>query len=91
MQVQIQLAIEKGRHQNIARQERFCNKCTMNVLETEYHYLLVCPKFYNLRTKYIKKILLYMANHTQTNTTSIISIEYNCSKCIEIYILCQYN
>ena len=49
------LAIEKGRHQNIARQERVYNNCTMNVLETEYHYLLICPKFYNLRTKYIKK------------------------------------
>ena len=55
MQVQIHLAIEKGRHQNIARQERVCNNCTMNVLETEYHYLLICPNFYNLRTKYIKK------------------------------------
>ena len=44
MQVQIHLAIEKGRHQNIARQERVYNNCTMNVLETEYHYLLICPK-----------------------------------------------
>jgi len=49
------LAIEKGRHQNIARQERVCNNCTMNILETEYHYLLTCSKCYNLRTKYIKK------------------------------------
>ena len=48
-------------------------------LETEYHYLLICPKCHNLRTKYIKKLLLYMAYPTQTNTTSIISIEYNCS------------
>ena len=64
------LAIEKGRHQNIARQERVCNNCTMSVLETEYHYLL-CPKCYNLRTKYIKTILLYMAYPTQTNTSSI--------------------
>ena len=36
------LAIEKGRHQNIARQERVCSNCTMIVLETEYHYLLIC-------------------------------------------------
>ena len=71
MQVQIHLAIEKGPHQNIARQERFCNKCTMNVLETEYQYLLICPKFYSLRTKYIF-FLLYMAYPTQTNTSSII-------------------
>jgi len=27
-------------HQNIARQERVCNSCTMSVLETEYHYLV---------------------------------------------------
>ena len=49
------LSIEKGRHQNIAGQEWVCNNCTMSVLETEYHYLLICPKLYNLRTKYINK------------------------------------
>ena len=41
----------------------------MSVLETEYHYLLICQKLYDLRTKHIKKIL-YMAYPTQTNTSS---------------------
>jgi len=65
-----QLAIEKCRHQNIARQERVCNNCTMSVLETEYHYVLICPKFY--KNELYQNILLYMAYPTQTNTTSII-------------------
>ena len=64
------LAIEKGRHQNIARQERVCNNCTMHVLETEYHYLLICPKFYNLRTKYIKKYYTWPTIHKLTQLLS---------------------
>ena len=58
------LAIEKGRHQNIARQERVCNNCTMNVLEKEYHYLFICPKCYNLGTKYIKNIIIHGLPYT---------------------------
>ena len=45
----------------------------MNVLETEYHYLLVCPKFYN-EDRNILKILLYMAFFTQTNTSIILNL-----------------
>ena len=69
------LAIEKGRHQNIARQEHVCNNCTMSVLETEYHYLLVCPKFYNLRTKYIKKY--YYTWPTLHKLTHLLSSKSN--------------
>jgi len=58
------LAIVKGHHQNIASQERVRNNCTMSVLETEYHYLLICPKLYNLRTKYIKKIYIHGLPYT---------------------------
>jgi len=25
----------------------------MNVLETEYQYVLICPKYYDIRTKYM--------------------------------------
>ena len=69
------LAIEKGRHQNIARQERVCNNCTMNVLEKEYHYLLICPKLYNLRTKYIKKY--YYTWPTLHKLTQLLSSQSN--------------
>ena len=48
------LEIERGRYQNIPREERFCKFCTSNVIENEYHFLLVCPLYRSLRRKYLK-------------------------------------
>jgi hypothetical protein len=49
------LAIETGRYDNIPREERKCKLCNMNTVETEYHFLLVCPKYSSLRKKYFKQ------------------------------------
>ena len=46
------LFIEIGRHQNIPRNDRICQHCNMNMIENEYHFLLVCPKYKTLRIKY---------------------------------------
>ena len=48
------LEIEKGRHRNIQRSERTCKLCNQNVVESEYHFLLVCPFLYILRSKFLK-------------------------------------
>ena len=48
------LFIETGRYYNTPRPERFCKSCNMNQIEDEYHFLLVCPKYRELRTKYFK-------------------------------------
>jgi hypothetical protein len=49
------LFIETGRYLNIDRNERKCQNCNMNVVENEFHFILVCPKFSELRKKYLKK------------------------------------
>ena len=56
------LAIEKGRYTNIAREERLCQHCTLNVVENEYHFLLVCPKYRSLRIKYLKPYYCHWPN-----------------------------
>ena len=48
------LAIEKGRYNNINRENRLCTYCNMNVIENEFHFLLVCPKYRHLKCKYFK-------------------------------------
>ena len=50
-----ELQIEKGRYVNIPREQRICKLCNLNVTEDEYHFLLVCPIYNNLRKKYIKE------------------------------------
>ena len=49
------LKIEKGRHHNIQRELRFCENCNQKEIENEYHFLLICPKYMELRQKYLNK------------------------------------
>ena len=51
------LRIETGRHgQNrIVRNQRLCFACNMNEVEDEYHFLLVCPFFADVRKLFLKK------------------------------------
>ena len=49
------LNIETGRHQNIGRELRHCNYCLkFNIynIEDEFHMLLVCPLYSNLRKEF---------------------------------------
>ena len=46
------LQIERGRYENVPRTERKCKVCNMNTIESEYHFLLVCPAYKHLRRKY---------------------------------------
>ena len=48
------LAIETGRYTNIDRKFRICTHCNMRVIENEYHFLIVCPKYITIRQKYLK-------------------------------------
>ena len=49
------LNIEIGRHRQIERNDRKCPFCELNELEDEYHFILICPQYFDLRIRYIKK------------------------------------
>jgi len=50
------LRIEKGRHRGELVADRVCKLCLKsidhNVLEDEYHFLMCCPEYSNLREVY---------------------------------------
>lgn len=48
------LHIERGRYENVPRHDRLCRCCNMNAIEDEYHFLLVCPLYIDLRRKFLK-------------------------------------
>ena len=56
---------------NIDRNQRLCNHCNMNVVETEFHFLLVCPLYRKLRCEYLPKY--YCRWPTLTKFKSIMS------------------
>ena len=37
------LEIEVGRYSNVPRENRLCKYCNLNVVESEYRFLLSCP------------------------------------------------
>ena len=49
------LNIESGRYNNIARVNRVCTLCNHRDVEDEFHFILKCPFYADLRTKYIKQ------------------------------------
>ena len=49
------LFIESGRFKAVEKENRICRLCDLNVLEDEYHFVLICPIYNSLRKVYIKR------------------------------------
>ena len=49
------LMIEEGRFRGIERSLRICPLCPMNSFEDEYHFILVCPVYRELRKSHLPK------------------------------------
>ena len=69
------LEIEVGRYSNIPLNDRMCKLCSNHQVESEYHFLLHCPLYSDLRQKYFGNIP-HPNMHTFTN---ILSSEYEYS------------
>ncbi|XP_033746730.1 uncharacterized protein LOC117331881 [Pecten maximus] len=48
------LNIESGRYVSIDRSKRVCTLCNLNDIEDEFHFVLVCTRYSDLRQKYLK-------------------------------------
>ena len=58
--------IEKGRHQNIERNLRFCKlplKRNVYSVEDEFHLFCVCPFYKDFRNLYFKPIFYSILSH----------------------------
>ena len=48
------LSIETGRYDDVSRQRRMCTKCTIRDVEDEFHFILICPYYIDIRRQFIK-------------------------------------
>ena len=55
------LMIEVGRYEDTPREERFCPFCPQ-VIENESHFMLICPIYSGLRTRYLSTITTSIQN-----------------------------
>lgn len=49
------IEIENGRMQGTNREQRLCLQCNQRMIEDEYHFVLVCPKYRDLRLNHLPK------------------------------------
>ena len=75
------LAIETGRHRNQAINERLCTNCNLNQIESEYHFLLVCPKYRALRENYFTR---YYLSWPSMNKFHAIMSQQSCKKLLKL-------
>ena len=47
------LKVETGRHESIAYEQRLCTLYNHNLVEDEFHFVMMCPIYENLRSIYI--------------------------------------
>ena len=80
-----QLAIEKGRHINIERNQRKCPLCTSDI-EDEFHFILICPEYIDLRKTYIHKYF-YTRPSMYKLTILLTSTKSKQLKNLAIYLL----
>ena len=72
------LNIEEGRYINLRREQRICHKCNMKTIENEYHFLLVCPFYRELRKECLPRYYCVWPNQHKfirllsSNQTSIL-------------------
>jgi hypothetical protein len=71
------LMIERGRHLNIPRTERYCLLCKSNQIEDEKHFLLHCKKLNIQRNIFNEKISNILENASYKNANNKISILFN--------------
>ena len=68
------LAIESGRYSRTMRSDRLCTVCDLHDIEDEFHFVLVCPKYKDIRATFIPSIYFRQPNMYKfvqfINTTS---------------------
>lgn len=59
------LNIELGRHKRpfVPSEERFCDKCDLQLVEDEIHCLMVCPKWNDIRTPLMQIVFRHIENY----------------------------
>ena len=88
-----ELAIETGRHAPaiIDRNNRICIYCErtfdIRIVEDEYHFLIVCPTYQNVRTQYLSDILAKFNINNETVISILLkSFNENVVKVISFFL-----
>ena len=76
------LAVETGRHVNpkVPLTSRLCENCSLQNIEDELHFLLVCPKYASSREKLISELSCLFPNVSDLTTTDKFKFILQCEE-----------
>ena len=81
------IEIEKGRYRQKPREERKCNQCTINVVETEEHFLLKCPGQYKIINNFKQELRNTLMLTSQDDIDFLkVCDDIRCSKVVSNHI-----
>ena len=76
------LPIERGRYNNVPREQRYCELCNHNTIGDEFHFILECTVLNELRLNFLPKIYQKYPNAIKLsnllNSKSIIILKKLC-------------
>ena len=75
-----QLEIETGRYVGLERDERLCRKCNTRMVEDEYHFLLICPHYNDIRMKYFSRYFCHWPNMSKFKSLMSSKSQHTLSK-----------
>ncbi len=84
------LRIESGRYEKLVANERICQLCQMNEVESELHFALKCPYYVNERKIFLNTIPLTYKNYDPVELfqTLMTSTDNICINFIKFLYIC---
>ena len=86
------LHIETGRYNKIQAENRLCNFCSDSVIEDEYHFMLACSRYTNIRNKLLSTLRAHdpTFNQLDDRDTFIYLMTCNTGDCLVTNAVTNY-
>ena len=85
------LHIETGRYDNTPLLARTCKLCESEQIEDEYHFLMVCPVYTELRLQLFQKSSILISNfETSSDTDNFVSLVKSSQKYVAQFVDAAY-
>ena len=78
------LFVETGRHRQIPRQDRKCILCNIDDVEDEYHVILICPFYNNIRITHIPSLFKFVQLLNETSKQVLVKSSSFCLKAFKL-------
>jgi len=78
------LFVETGRHRQIPRQDRKCILCNIDDVEDEYHFMLICPFYNNIRITHIPSLFKFVQLLNETSKQVLVKSSSFCLKAFKL-------